>query len=60
MSIEPTRDEIWNALKADMLELLGEPPRQLTAADADRMTPEQIVAAKARGQFDDLLRGGAS
>lgn len=28
---------------------------QLTAADAARMTPEQIVAAKAAGRFNDLL-----
>lgn len=28
---------------------------QLTAADADRMTPEQIVKAKAEGRFNDLL-----
>lgn len=32
-------------------------PAQLTQADLDRMTPEQIVAAKKNGQFDDLMSG---
>ena len=34
----------------------GGAPIQLTAADAERMSAEQIVAAKNAGQFDDLLR----
>jgi hypothetical protein len=33
----------------------GGAPLQLTAADAERMSAEQIVAAKAAGQFNDLL-----
>lgn len=32
--------------------------QQLTAADLDSMSPEQIVKAKANGQFDTLLNGG--
>lgn len=32
-------------------------PVQLTRADMDRMTPEQIVEARSKGQFDDLLAG---
>lgn len=56
--------------KATAAELLAEAGRiaalaaqrdtQLTAADAERMTPDEIVAAKRAGRFDDLLRGGAS
>ena len=32
-------------------------PTQLTAADIDRMTPEQVVKARTEGRFDDLLAG---
>lgn len=32
-------------------------PAQLTKADLDRMSDEQIVAAKKAGQFDDLMSG---
>lgn len=33
----------------------GDRPRQLGEADLVRMTPEQIVEARAKGQLDDLL-----
>lgn len=33
----------------------GDRPRQLTDADLKRMTPEQIVEARSKGQLDDLL-----
>lgn len=33
----------------------GTRPAQLTKADLDRMSPEAIVEAKKKGQFDDLL-----
>lgn len=33
----------------------GDRPRQLGEADLARMTPEQIVEARAKGQLDDLL-----
>lgn len=37
--------------------LAAERDTQLTAADAERMTPDEIVAAKRQGRFDNLLRG---
>ena len=33
----------------------GDRPRQLGEADLSRMTPEQIVEARSKGQLDDLL-----
>lgn len=33
----------------------GDRPRQLTDADLKRMTPEQIVEARSKGQLDDIL-----
>lgn len=33
----------------------GDRPRQLGEADLTRMTPEQIVEARSKGQLDDLL-----
>jgi len=33
----------------------GDRPRQLGEADVARMTPEQIVEARSKGQLDDLL-----
>lgn len=33
----------------------GDQPVQLTEADLQRMSPEEIVAARAKGQFNDLL-----
>jgi len=33
----------------------GTRPAQLTRADLDRMNPDEIVAAKQKGQFDELL-----
>lgn len=33
----------------------GDQPVQLTEADLQRMSPEQIVEARAKGQLDDLL-----
>lgn len=32
-------------------------PKQLTQADLDRLTPEQIVDARRKGQLDGLLKG---
>lgn len=32
-------------------------PKQLTKADIDRLTPEQIIEARRKGQLDGLLKG---
>ncbi len=38
---------------------IGDRGKQLTRDDMKKMTPEQIVEARAKGQFDDLLKSSA-